>query len=373
MADLDRFSLFTEARERLGRAFVRALSAALPDVADSLEQAGDTAASLVGRRQLAAAAAVLRMETGSRSQRALARLYDLTFRMLEVNQTAPTGDGDPPMLSLLGEEELDHQILADEVGKAVRERLGPAYEVALRRVDGLTRTVSDDAHAPLGASVLAAAALDALRPLTSERATRGAVRSAAIDRLAPRLAEAIVETDAWLAARGVEPWFPPVPEPEPEPQAPVVVPTPQLEAEPETAQRPAGEPSGPARVDASEALETAEGQGATESPARSEALEPVDSAVDSAVGAADARRAADPSATVEAVAAPVPAAPVAAAVPTDPVATPPQRAADPADTSVRAPEPPAEAPSESPVESPVESTPAPSVEPSVEAVVEPSV
>jgi len=60
---------------------------------------------------------------------------------------------------------------------------------------------------------------------------------------------------------------------------------------------------------------------------------------------------------------------VAAAVPTDPVATPPQRAADPADTSVRAPEPPAEAPSESPVES----TPAPSVEPSVEAVVEPSV
>jgi len=217
VADLDRFSLFTEARERLGRAFVRALSAALPEVADTLEQSADVAASIVGRRQLLAAASVLRMEVGGRSQRALARLYDLTFRMLEFNQSPPAADGEPPMLSLLGEEELDHQILADEVAKAVREHLGAAYEVAMRRVDGLTRTVSDDMRAPLGASVLAAAALDALRPLTSERATRGAARTGAIERLAPRLAEAIVETDAWLAARGVEPWSPPAPEVQPVP------------------------------------------------------------------------------------------------------------------------------------------------------------
>ncbi|MCX7228742.1 MAG: DUF1631 family protein [Burkholderiales bacterium] len=217
MADLDRFSLFTEARERLGRAFVRALSAALPEMADTLEQSAGLAASIVGRRQLLAAAAVLRMEADGRTQRALARLYDLTFRMLELNQSPPPADGEPPMLSLLGEEELDHQILADEVAKTVREHLGAACEVALRRVDGLTRTVSDDARAPLGPSVLAAAALDALRPLTSERATRGAARAAAIERLAPRLAEAIVETDAWLAARGVEPWSPPAPEVQPLP------------------------------------------------------------------------------------------------------------------------------------------------------------
>jgi hypothetical protein len=217
VADLDRFSLFTEARERLGRAFVRALSAALPEMADTLEQSAGLAASILGRRQILAAAAVLRMEADGRSQRALARLYDLTFRMLELNQSPPAADGEPPMLSLLGEEELDHQILADEVAKAVREHLGAAYEVALRRVDGLTRTVSDDTRAPLGASVLAAAALDALRPLTSERATRGAARAAAIERLAPRLAEAIVETDAWLAARGVEPWSPPAPEVQPVP------------------------------------------------------------------------------------------------------------------------------------------------------------
>jgi hypothetical protein len=246
VADLDRFSLFTEARERLGRAFVRALSAALPEVADTLEQSADLAASIVGRRQLAAAAAVLRMEAGGRSQRALARLYDLTFRMLEFNQSPPSDDGEPPMLSLLGEAELDHQILADEVSKAIREHLGAAYEVALRRVDGLTRTVSDDMRAPLGASVLAAAALDALRPLTSERATRGAVRAAAIARLAPRLAEAIVETDAWLAARGVEPWSPPAPESPPLPQAETagkVLPMPGVR---ETAPMPAPAPGRPA-------------------------------------------------------------------------------------------------------------------------------
>ena len=196
---------------------MRALSTALPEVADTLEQSADLATSIVGRRQFAAAAAELRMEAGGRSQRALARLYDLTFRMLELNQSPPAADGEPPLLSLLGEEELDHQILADEVAKAVREHLGAAYEVALRRVDGLTRTVSDETRAPLGASVLAAAALNALRPLTSERATRGAVRAAAIEWLAPRLAEAIVETDAWLAASGVEPWSPPAPHAQPVP------------------------------------------------------------------------------------------------------------------------------------------------------------
>ncbi len=217
MADLDRFSLFTEARERLGQAFLRALSTALPEAADTLEQSVDLATTIVGRRQLVAAAALLRMEAGGRSQRALARLYDLAFRMLELNQSPPAADGESPMLSLLGEEELDHQILADEVAQAVREHMGAAYEVALRRIDGLTRTVSDDTRAPLGASVLAAAALDALRPLTSERATRAAVRAAAIERLAPRLSEVIVETDAWLAARGVEPWSPSAPEAQPLP------------------------------------------------------------------------------------------------------------------------------------------------------------
>jgi hypothetical protein len=214
--DIDRFSLFTEARERLGRAFLAGVSDALPGIAAAIEAAADGAGSLADRRRLAEGSASLRAEAEPRARRALARLYDLTFRMLELNQSAP-GEGEPPLLALMADDELDHQILADEVANAVREHLGAAYDRAMRRVDALTRTVSDDARAPLGATVLAAAALEALRPLTAERATRGATRAAAIPALAPRLASAIEVTDAWLAEQGVEPRSP-EPEPQPEPQ-----------------------------------------------------------------------------------------------------------------------------------------------------------
>ncbi|MEI7446819.1 MAG: DUF1631 family protein, partial [Burkholderiales bacterium] len=235
MPDIDRFSLFTEARERLGHAFARGLGEALPEVATALARAADDATSIVGRRRLTDGAASLRLERDERVRRALARLYDLTFRMLEANQSAGT-QGEPPLLALMADDELDHQILADEVAGAVRERLGAAYDVALRRVDTLTGTGCDDARAPMGATVLAAAALDALSPMTGDRATRGVVRSASIAAFAPRLAEAIASTDLWLAERGVEarlaePVAAPEPEPEAEPE-PVAAPEPVVPLRP---------------------------------------------------------------------------------------------------------------------------------------------
>ncbi|MFN8838869.1 MAG: DUF1631 family protein, partial [Burkholderiales bacterium] len=208
MADPDRFSLFTEARERLGQALVRTLSGALPEAADALEQAAERAVPIGGRRELFAAAAVLRVEATPRTQRALARLYDLAFRLLEINQSASVVEGEPPLLALLGDDELDHQILVDALSNAVRERLGGAYVLAQRRIDALTRTASDDGRAPLGSGVVAAAALEAFRPYTSVPSSRGALGDAVLLRFAPRLADAIVEIDAWLAAQGVAPWAP---------------------------------------------------------------------------------------------------------------------------------------------------------------------
>ena len=205
MADLDRFSLFTEARERLGRALVAAVSATLPEAADALERAAEGEPSIAGRRALFATSAEMRIEAGARAQRALSRLYDLTFRLLELNQSGASAEGGPPLLALLGDEAPDQQSLVDELARAVRESLGEAHVPALRRVESLTRTPTDDARAPLGAAVLAAAALEAWRPHATAAASRGALRDAAIGRLAPRLAASIAEVDAWLAARGVEP------------------------------------------------------------------------------------------------------------------------------------------------------------------------
>ena len=237
MSDSDRFSLFTEARERLGRSLVRGVAASLPEVADALEDATDRSDSIVARRQFYMAATALRDEGTARAQRSLGRLYDLTFRMLEANQ-ATEPNGEPPLLALLQEDELDLQIFGADVAAAVRERLAADYDTALRRVDALTRTPSDDAHAPLGASLLAAAAMEAFRPLPADRSIRPAIRLALLQRLAPRLAEAILETDAWLGSRGVEPWSPPPEVPvsvQPEPMRvaqPEPVPAPQAEVPP---------------------------------------------------------------------------------------------------------------------------------------------
>jgi hypothetical protein len=224
VADIDRFSLFTEARERLGRSLVRSVSSALPECAQALERAGEGVSSAPVRRELIAAASVLVVEHDARAPRALARLYDLSFRLLELNESAVLEHAEAPLLALLGDDELDHQILVDALAGDVRERLGARYEHSQRRIDALTRATTDDGRAPLGAGVLAAAALESCRPYTATPSTRGALREAALRHFAPRLADAIDELDAWLDAQGVEPWRPPQPVPEP-PSAPASVPS----------------------------------------------------------------------------------------------------------------------------------------------------
>ena len=156
--DIDRFVLFTEARERLGQAFVLSLAGAIPELSVALEDSAEASGSIVVRRELFAAAAVLRGEAGARAQRGLGHLYDLTFRLLELNQSRAPHE-DAPLLALLHDRELDLQILADELSNAIRELLGPAYDTWVRRVDALTGTESIDVRAPLGAHALSIAAL----------------------------------------------------------------------------------------------------------------------------------------------------------------------------------------------------------------------
>ena len=137
MAEIDRFSLFTEARERFGQGFVRSLDGSMPLLADRLETSVSLSRQEGMQRSLRGAAEVLRRESAARSQRSLAQLYDLTFRLLELNQSRSSGD-DSALLSLLPDHELDLQILCDELSNAIREALGETYHSWLRRIEALT-------------------------------------------------------------------------------------------------------------------------------------------------------------------------------------------------------------------------------------------
>ena len=203
MAEIDRFSLFTEARERFGQGFVRSLDGSIPLLADRLEKSISLSRQAGMQRSLRMAAEVLRGESAARSQRSLAQLYDMTFRLLELNQSRSAGD-ETAFLSLLPDHELDLQILCDELSNAIREALGATYHSWLRRIEALTLRRSIEPRAPLGASVLAAAAIEALRPFVEERGLRHEIRAVVLEEMAQPLADVISQTDQWLALQGVD-------------------------------------------------------------------------------------------------------------------------------------------------------------------------
>ena len=218
MASLDRLPLFTEARERLGRSFASALERGLPEVAERLERAAESERAPLERRDLFAAAAILRIEATARAQGALAALHDLSFRLLQIGI-----DGAPDMPpDLLPDPELEARILADELAQAVRERLGERYEGWRRRIDALVQDAPAEPRAPLGATAIAHAAVHALRPMAIDRASREVLRDAALERLVPPLAAAILTADTWLDAQGIEHWHSGHPETRPPHDDPVV-------------------------------------------------------------------------------------------------------------------------------------------------------
>ena len=203
MAEIDRFSLFTEARERLGQGFVRSLDRSIPLLADRLQKSVGLSQQPAMQLSLQAAADVLRREGVVRAQRSLVQLYDLTFRLLELNQSRTPGD-ESALPSLLPDHELDLQILCDELANTIREALGPTYDSWLRRIETLTLRRSIEPRAPLGASVLAAAAIEALRPFVEERGLRHEIRAVVLEEMAQPLADVIAQTDHWLGHQGVD-------------------------------------------------------------------------------------------------------------------------------------------------------------------------
>ncbi len=200
MTDPERFALFADTRERIGQAFVRELTEAIIALADTIDRPTDPHAAETLACDAATAAAMLREQAPTRARRGLSSLNDLTFRLLELNQTQTRAD-DSSLLSLLPGRSIDLQILADELAHAIRDLLGPAYAGWLGRVDALTRVAATETRAPFGAGTLAAAAIEGLDSLCSDRALRPAMRIAVLEQLAPRLARVLLDADQWLAMR----------------------------------------------------------------------------------------------------------------------------------------------------------------------------
>jgi len=204
VSGINRFDLFARTRESLGQHLSEALSEGLLALADALGQSATRTASPETVEALVNAERMLRTDLRARVRGAVSTLNDLTFRLLELNQSSGRGD-DSAWLSLLPERELEMQILADELANAIQEQVGCAYAAWLKRIEQLTLHPASETRVPFGAATVAAAALAALEPVAADRSLRPAVRMAVLEELAPRLARALSQTDAWLAAQGVLP------------------------------------------------------------------------------------------------------------------------------------------------------------------------
>ena len=198
----ERNELLYQALARLEAAFGRALRAAIPSVAAELERLGELERDQAGRQSLYAVAAMLRIEARTRTLAASRALRERARRCIESLEK--TGD-DGAALELIAEEELRVQILAAELGRAVRQLGADDYLGYEARVRALRWGLwEDDEVNPLGARTLAAAAQAAFGGLGEAGALASGLRAAMAAHLPPALLGAVEETDRWLRERGVE-------------------------------------------------------------------------------------------------------------------------------------------------------------------------
>jgi len=186
-----RSMLFARTRESLADALSLAATDGLPAIAHELEAAAEHALDARDRQSLLGAATRLRRETAMRVTRIADALAQRALRCLEqLRREHDTGE--EGVLALVDSEELEAQILAADLARAVRERSGEIYPRYAARLRHLCEVQwRDDALNPLGARTLATAAVAALGDLADDVRTRAVVRQLMLKAFTGPIADAI--------------------------------------------------------------------------------------------------------------------------------------------------------------------------------------
>lgn len=198
-----RSMLFARTRESLADALSLAATDGLPAIAHELEVAAEHALDTRDRQSLLGAATRLRRETAMRVTRIADALAQRALRCLEQLRREHDA-GEEGALALLDDEELEAQILAADLARAVRERSGGIYPHYAARLRHLCEVQwRDDALNPLGARTLAAAAVAALGDLADDARTRAVFRQLMLKAFTGPIADAIEAAERRLREAGV--------------------------------------------------------------------------------------------------------------------------------------------------------------------------
>jgi Protein of unknown function (DUF1631) len=175
-AVVDRFSLFSESRERMASALGEAVQRLLPTLLMVLSRNAERAIDLKARVELQEAHHELHLRKEKLVKDVVRRFNELVFKRLEIESNSPREDLAGGLLALLPEADLDEQIYADDLAQRIRAAGGEEYAALIHRAHVLTGFSHQEDRCPLSAGIFAAALIQALRSVTKDRLVWAALR-----------------------------------------------------------------------------------------------------------------------------------------------------------------------------------------------------
>ena len=204
----DRFSLFSEARERLGLALGEAVARLAPVLVVVVHRQMERALDLQIRVQLQEAYSALKTHEKLLGPEAKKRFTNLAFKRLELETNSPPEDLAGGMLALIPEADLDEQIFADELAQRIRGAGGEEYVAFITRVHNLTQFSPAEDRSPMSAAIIAAAIIQTLRSVSKDRRVWASIRKEISSDFPADISSAMADINDNLRAYGVLPNLP---------------------------------------------------------------------------------------------------------------------------------------------------------------------
>ena len=204
----DRFSLFSEARERLGLALGEAVARLAPVLVVVVHRQMERALDLQIRAQLQEAYSAVKIHETLLGPEAKKRFTNLAFKRLELETNSPPEDLAGGMLALIPEADLDEQIFSDELAQRIRGAGGEEYVAFITRIHNLTQFSPAEDRSPMSAAIIAAAIIQTLRSVSKDRRVWATIRKEISSDFPADIASAMADINDSLRAYGVLPDMP---------------------------------------------------------------------------------------------------------------------------------------------------------------------
>jgi hypothetical protein len=205
---LDRFSLFSESRERLGAALGHSIERLVPALIVVLRRNAERALDIKVRVEFQETCKELETRKGVIAKEAVRRFNELVFRRLEIESNATPDEPHGGLLELLPDADLDEQVYADDLSQRIRAAGGEEYAALVARVHALTEFTHKEDRCPLAAGALAASLIQTLRSISKDRIIWSTLRPEIQIDFPNDLAEGMADVNDWLRQNGILPELP---------------------------------------------------------------------------------------------------------------------------------------------------------------------